>query len=843
MVLLLQVSLPASAPAGGSGLNVTVVVNQNSADSVQLGNYFCERRQVPPQNLLRMTNWAGGNGAWSRAQFESCLLNPLLTALSGRGLTNQIEFVALSMDIPYRVADGSGSNSTTSALFYGFKTNDAASTDECTLATSSTNLYAFSELPFRLSSPGSNANTFLVTMLTGDTFEAARELVDQGVTSDASWPIQTVLLAKTTDPLRNVRFFNSDNAVFDTRVNGRPPMLRTNSDQTFGLTNLLGLQTGLASLSLSPNTFVPGAMADSLTSYAGLLFEPTGMTPLLAFINAGAAGSYGTVTEPCNYQEKFPDPLTYFYQARGFSLAECYYQSLANPYEGLIVAEPLAAPFALPGSGRWVGLASNAILSGTAELTLEFQAPGAQRPLQQVDLFLDGTKLQTLTNLWPAQSNLLSVALPGFTTNYAVPAGATLASIANDLATAINAVTNVTSVEAFAYGDRLELESLDVSRTGPQTAVGVSNAIGGAATLTTFISASRPTFLDSVARGWRIWQVSGISTNGDYLQANVIKTSGENVSLAVTNSSPPVSTVQLTQQLLALINATPALQGPDGISAEDSYPDPYGTNIQFLIYARTPGLQAAQIQVQLAASTNLLVSPNDMNILGDNVTDLRPRNHLYLTAGVINLAFSFPLDTTRLADGSHELTAVAYEGSHVRTQARVTQTVRVKNTPLTAAFTCLVGDTNTAIEATLQFSVVANTSAVASIELFSTGGAVGVVSNQAAATFSVAGTNLGLGLHPFSAVVTGTSGAQYRTETKWIRLVGADLPFPLTITWPPPSLAWSAVTGRRYEVLSTDTLTNTLQLRASVTPTNDAGRWTDVSPFPSDRFYRVRAAP
>src|SRR4051812_29696197 len=38
--------------AGGSGLNVVVVVNQSSSNSVQLGNYYLEQRQVPAQNFL-----------------------------------------------------------------------------------------------------------------------------------------------------------------------------------------------------------------------------------------------------------------------------------------------------------------------------------------------------------------------------------------------------------------------------------------------------------------------------------------------------------------------------------------------------------------------------------------------------------------------------------------------------------------------------------------------------------------------------------------------------------------------------------------------------------------------
>jgi hypothetical protein len=100
-----------------------------------------------------------------------------------------------------------------------------------------------------------------------------------------------------------------------------------------------------------------------------------------------------------------------------------------------------------------------------------------------------------------------------------------------------------------------------------------------------------------------------------------------------------------------------------------------------------------------------------------------------------------------LSDGSHELTAVVYEGSHVRTQARVTQNVRVQNTPLSATFTPLAGASNTVLNFTLLFSVTANTNTISTIELFTTGGSVGVVSNLASATFAVAATNLGIGLH------------------------------------------------------------------------------------------------
>src|SRR5207237_4384752 len=144
-----------------------------------------------------------------------------------------------------------------------------------------------------------------------------------------------------------------------------------------------------------------------------------------------------------------------------------------------------------------------------------------------------------------------------------------------------------------------------------------------------------------------------------------------------------------------------------------------------------------------------------------------PREHLYINAGVSNLPLTFALNTSALANGFHELTAVVYEGSHVRTQKRVSQNVFVQNGPLSATFAALIGSTNVALEGTLQFSVTANTNNISKIELFSTGGSLSSVTGQSNVTFSVAATNLGLGLHPFYGIVTASTGKQFRTGTQW----------------------------------------------------------------------------
>ena len=850
--------------AGGSGLNVVVVVNQNSTNSVQLGNYYCEKRSVPPQNLLRI-NWTGDNINWNRSNFETNLLGPLVAMLASRGLTNQVDYIVLSMDIPYRVTATNGANygdnGTTSALFYGFKTNDcsACSYPGCTLPNYTSNSYVASEGIFRQTPPVSaSSNSWLVMMITSTSLASAMALVDCGVASDYTAPTQTVMLAKSpTDRLRWIRLYVFDNALINVRLRGNVSIARTNADTPLGMGTLLGYEGGDEVVSLAPGIFTPGGMADNLTSYSGYLFENSGQTGAMDFLNAGATASYGTVVEPCAYLAKFPNAQNYFYQARGFSMAECYYMSVTNPYQGVFVGEPLTAPFAAPASGAWTVPPANAILAGTTNLTVQFTAASPQQPVQQVDLFLDGTYLRTLTNIAPRQGNILYVTINGYRTNYTIPASATLKSITSNLVVCLSGTgyTNLTRVRAVAYGDRIGLQSFDITRLGTNTMLQVSNSPGGAALLTTFIQPARSNFLDKVAFGMRGYLITNSVPTvpvGGYLKCVLIKTNNSVVTVAITNSTSGAMFNDFGHSFLDAINTNAVMQSPDGILVADinmhedepyrSYV--YGTNDhsgEFNIYAQSPGWPESQVQVAISGSASFIIQDPGTNHLDDNVSDLQPRNHLYLTAGATNLSLTFPLDTTTLSDGSHELAAVVYEGSHVRTQARVSQIVRVQNTPLSATFTTLAGASNTVPDFTLVFSVAANTNTISKIELFSTGGSVGVISNLSAATFTVAATNLGIGLLPFYAVVTRSDGKQYRTETKWIRIGGAEPPFGLTMTARPPAITWPATAGRLYQVLNATNIIGTFQLRDSVTPSNSPGLWIETITGAPQQFYRVYA--
>jgi hypothetical protein len=523
--------------------------------------------------------------------------------------------------------------------------------------------------------------------------------------------------------------------------------------------------------------------------------------------------------------------------------------SIANPYQGLIVGEPLAAPFARPPAGAWVNLPANSVLRGITNLTLQCTASAPNRPIQQVDLFLDGTWLQTLTNLPPTAGNQLYVTINGCTTNYLVPTNATITSVASGLADVLNqpAYAGQANMQATAFGDRIVLQSTDIYTPGGQIPVTVSNSIGTAAVLTAGVWASQTNFLDSIAYGLGNFVITNTLPTNSYLQIVVTKTNGTEVTLSVTNSPGSTNTPALIQSLMSAINTNASLMATDGLVAQDFidytvYQSPPINGGEFNLCARTAGWPAAQVQVTFSGSSNLVIYPEDgPQALDQNVSDLQPRSHLYLTAGVTNLSLTFPLDTTALSDGCHELTAVVYEGSHVRAQARVSQNVRVQNTPLNATFTTLAGASNTVLNFTLLFSVAANTNAISTIELFGTGGSLGVVSNLSSATFAVAAANLGIGLHPFYAVVTRSDGKQYRTGMEWIRIGGTEPPFGLTLTVPPPVIGWPATAGRLYEVLSATNVKDTFQLRGTVTPSNSPGLWIDTITGAPQQFYRVLA--
>jgi hypothetical protein len=92
------------------------------------------------------------------------------------------------------------------------------------------------------------------------------------------------------------------------------------------------------------NTFLPGAIAEHLTSVAGA-FDQAHQTKVSAWIEAGACASAGTVVEPMSIWTKFPDARLFVYYASGCTAIESFYQSVRCPLQLLVLGDPLACPW------------------------------------------------------------------------------------------------------------------------------------------------------------------------------------------------------------------------------------------------------------------------------------------------------------------------------------------------------------------------------------------------------------------------------------------------------------------------------------------------------------------
>jgi uncharacterized protein (TIGR03790 family) len=179
-----------------------------------------------------------------------------------------------------------------------------------------------------------------------DSVEQAKALIARGVAASRKKPgPATAYYLTTSETARNSRAHLFPPAG---RVTGKALRIRRMASNVLeNADDIMVYETGLANVPrLETLGFLPGALADHLTSLGGDL-RATGQMSSLRWLEAGATATYGTVTEPCNYWQKFPHPLVLLkHYASGETAIEAYWKSVAWPAQGLFLGDPLAAPYA-----------------------------------------------------------------------------------------------------------------------------------------------------------------------------------------------------------------------------------------------------------------------------------------------------------------------------------------------------------------------------------------------------------------------------------------------------------------------------------------------------------------
>jgi len=317
------------ATAVGAGLtarDLAVVINEADPLSVRIGEYYAERRGVPPGNVIRLT-LPTGRASLTRGQFAA------VKAELDKRTPPHVQAFALAWTTPYRVAQ---CMSMTSAFAFGYDRDYCR--PGCGLTRASPYFNSTSRRPW------DDLGMRPAMMLAAESFEQARALIERGIAADGAVPAGKAYLLITRDKRRNTRapYFPLSVKAARGRIDVeilRQDALEDRRDVLFYFTGTMRVR-GLDTLS-----FLPGAVADHLTSYGGMLDRSKQMRAL-EWIAAGATGSYGSVVEPCNYPQKFPYPAIVIdrYLA-GETLIEAYWKSVSRPGQGVFIGEPLAAPF------------------------------------------------------------------------------------------------------------------------------------------------------------------------------------------------------------------------------------------------------------------------------------------------------------------------------------------------------------------------------------------------------------------------------------------------------------------------------------------------------------------
>ena len=330
-VLAVIIALAAFAAPAVHALDhtqVAVIINTRDPLSVQIGEYYAAQRRILFQNVIRI-GFPPGQPALTAAAFAP------LRAWAGEKTLPAVEAYVLTWAAPYRVE----CMSITSAFAFGF--SPAFCADGCKPTQPSPYFNSPSRLPF-------THHGIRPTMsIAATTFEQAKALIDRGVEADGTQPAGTAYLLSTSDRARNVR--STSYPIVEKMLKGRVRARPMQQDALTDAADVLFYFTGQVRVAgLDKLRFIPGAIADHLTSDGGLLTDSSQMSAL-RWLEAGATGSYGTVVEPCNLLQKFPyPPVVIERYLRGETLIEAYWKSVQMPGQGIFIGEPLAAPFRPP---------------------------------------------------------------------------------------------------------------------------------------------------------------------------------------------------------------------------------------------------------------------------------------------------------------------------------------------------------------------------------------------------------------------------------------------------------------------------------------------------------------
>ncbi len=412
---LLLLGLASPLAAGGGPERSLLIIDPSDPDSLRLGRIYAVARDIPSGRILTMRP-----GAQSFEQLHALQGQILEGELAARGIADQVDSLIIApgrdffVPIPAGIiASGclqvsrlslssaygflpfaeeilaGGLHDQIRNQYYGgrFTSADREPAFDATLA-------------WRDGMPAEGAGSqryriaFLLGYLgeRGNTVAELERAIAGSAAADFSHPDGTFYFMDSPDDVRTRDRRRLWPATVDSirALGGQAEVIQGRIPE--GRHDALGILTGLTDPSLDQADLgiLPGAFADHLTSFAGR-FDSASQGKMSQWIAAGAAGSAGTVEEPCT-GGKFPDPDLHARYLAGMSLGEALWRSTPwTAFQTLFYGDPLTRPFVHPPSVQLLGLPDGPV-GGRLLLTAEAEAGEPERSVGRIEVLVDGRR-------------------------------------------------------------------------------------------------------------------------------------------------------------------------------------------------------------------------------------------------------------------------------------------------------------------------------------------------------------------------------------------------------------------------------------------------------------------
>jgi len=380
---------------------ILVVANRDIPQSVQIAEYYCQKRKVPRDNILALPLGQKNDNTIARDSYEKSLAEPLRKKLAQYRFPNRIRCLLTVYGVPIKVT-GRGpaaamenklaqleksarrlkqkieaakqNNSETAASeekalrgelarlesqinrITGKETDASVDSELSMVLFRDYDLYRWQRNDLRANLPELGLNTLMVSRLDGPGADIAKGLIDKAIKAEQSGLRGTVYIdsrgMKKSDTPYSARYYDQSlrnlAVVAKFRTDMEVKLERT--DKLFGPGECpqTALYCGWYSLKkyIDAFDFVDGAIGYHISSLEAVDLRDTNSPQWCpAMLKDGITATLGAVAEP--YLHSFPPPRAFFLELfNGRCLVEAYYRTKPfNSWRLVLIGDPLYRPF------------------------------------------------------------------------------------------------------------------------------------------------------------------------------------------------------------------------------------------------------------------------------------------------------------------------------------------------------------------------------------------------------------------------------------------------------------------------------------------------------------------